>query len=219
MGFFGAQATGISTRDDSRPRAQAARGLPTPQPEAPGSSRGASGCWECVVFLAFLVGSFVHGVAGFGAGIVAMGIVPVWLPVMEAVPIVAVFSLIICGGLAVQMRNCAPPAVPPHQHAPATARHPPLRGLRLLRLRAECTCGAAAQRWATRACAPCCSRSSLAAPWACRSAGCFSRRRIRAPHTHRGCNLGPSRGARPHLPPTRARAAPLRRTGAGCASR
>ena len=59
----------------------------------------------CVVSAAFLVASFVHGIAGFGAGIVAMSIVPLQLPVMEAVPIVAVFSLCICAGLALQLRG------------------------------------------------------------------------------------------------------------------
>lgn len=59
----------------------------------------------CFVSVAFLVASFVHGIAGFGAGIVAMSIVPLQLPVMEAVPIVAVFSLCICAGLALQLRG------------------------------------------------------------------------------------------------------------------
>ena len=59
----------------------------------------------CFVSVAFLVASFVHGIAGFGAGIVAMSILPLQLPLMEAVPIVAVFSLCICAGLALQMRD------------------------------------------------------------------------------------------------------------------
>lgn len=44
---------------------------------------------EVVVCAGFLVAGFVQGVLGFGAGIVAMAILPVVLQLMDAVPIVA----------------------------------------------------------------------------------------------------------------------------------
>jgi len=50
---------------------------------------GAFECELCVA-LAFLCAGVVHGVSGFGAGIVAMAIVPARLKMLDAVPIVAV---------------------------------------------------------------------------------------------------------------------------------
>lgn len=44
---------------------------------------------------AFLAAGFVHGVAGFGAGIVAMAIVPTAFTMMDAVPIVTILWLLV----------------------------------------------------------------------------------------------------------------------------
>ena len=107
-----ASASRIANNSGAKePRPHASRGqLPAehathaPMPSAvPQQATGRS--WECVVLVAFLLGGFVHGVAGFGAGIVSMSIVPAVVPVMDAAPIVAVFALIICAGLALQLRD------------------------------------------------------------------------------------------------------------------
>ena len=54
---------------------------------------------------AFLLAGFVHSIAGFGAGITAMAVLPLSLPLMDAVPVVAVFALILCLALTVQLRG------------------------------------------------------------------------------------------------------------------
>ena len=109
-----AEAHGAPRADESRGHNRSSRRrVPPPQGAAaaaafteasPGESHPSTADF-CCVSIAFLVASFVHGIAGFGAGIVAMAIVPLQLPVMEAVPIVAVFSLCICAGLALQLRG------------------------------------------------------------------------------------------------------------------
>ena len=105
-----AEAHGVPKADESRGHNRSSklltreqrRAVPPPK-DSPEASHATADFF--VVSAAFLVASFVHGIAGFGAGIVAMSIVPLQLPVMEAVPIVAVFSLCICAGLALQLRN------------------------------------------------------------------------------------------------------------------
>ena len=108
-----AEAHGAPRADESRGHNRASRRrAPPPQGAAAAAFTEASPREShpstadfCCVSVAFLVASFVHGIAGFGAGLVAMAIVPLQLPVMEAVPIVAVFSLCICAGLALQLRG------------------------------------------------------------------------------------------------------------------
>ena len=55
--------------------------------------------------VAFFVASFVHGATGFGAGMTAMAIAPLVLPMLDTVAIVAVFVLLVCLVLAVQLRG------------------------------------------------------------------------------------------------------------------
>lgn len=52
-----------------------------------------------------LVAAFVQGVVGFGFGLVSMALLPLWIPVDDAVPIVAVFCLMVNGSLLVQLRR------------------------------------------------------------------------------------------------------------------
>ena len=61
--------------------------------------------WESAVSVAFFVASFVHGATGFGAGMTAMAIAPLVLPMLDTVAIVAVFVLLVCLVLAVQLRG------------------------------------------------------------------------------------------------------------------
>jgi len=106
---------GFAARPDhkaSEGKARQRAGGSAHSPPSPPEQGGAS--WEAVVMVAFAAAGFVQGVAGFGAGIVAMSICPMALPVMEASPIVAVFALCVCGALAVQLRNAlGSPAVRP----------------------------------------------------------------------------------------------------------
>ena len=60
--------------------------------------------YEWIVSIAFLAASFVHGVTGFGSGITSMAILPAFLPMMDAVAIVAPFVLMIEVVLAIQLR-------------------------------------------------------------------------------------------------------------------
>ena len=60
---------------------------------------------ELCVACAFLVAGLVHGTAGFGFGMTAMAITPIELPMMDAVPVVAIFTMLICMGLAIQLRG------------------------------------------------------------------------------------------------------------------
>lgn len=46
---------------------------------------------EIIVCVGFLTAGFVQGVAGFGSGMVSMAILPMAMPLMDVVPIVAVF--------------------------------------------------------------------------------------------------------------------------------
>jgi uncharacterized membrane protein YfcA len=76
---------------------------------------------ELCVLAAFLAAGFVHGVAGFGAGIVAMSIIPAAFPMLDAVPIVTVLWLLVtlallAGGLrkqlgGLELRAMIPPLI------------------------------------------------------------------------------------------------------------
>ena len=76
---------------------------------------------EICVLAAFLAAGFVHGVAGFGAGIVAMSIIPAAFTMLDAVPIVTVLWLLVtlallAGGLrkhlgTPELRATIPPLV------------------------------------------------------------------------------------------------------------
>ena len=57
------------------------------------------------VSAAFAVAGFVHGITGFGAGMTAMAIAPISLPLIDAVAIVAVYVLIVCVTLAYMHRD------------------------------------------------------------------------------------------------------------------
>lgn len=65
--------------------------------------------WACVWF-AFALAGFVQGVAGFGAGITAMAILPIRLPLRDATPVCAVFLLLAVLVLSLQQRDvlCQP---------------------------------------------------------------------------------------------------------------
>ena len=70
----------------------------------------ASGVWtmyrqEIVVCAAFLCAGFVQGVAGFGAGMVSMAILPLAMPLMDVVPIVGVFCAATNGLILLQLRK------------------------------------------------------------------------------------------------------------------
>ena len=76
---------------------------------------------EICILAAFLAAGFVHGVAGFGAGIVAMSIIPAAFTMLDAVPIVAVLWLLVtvallAGGLrkhlgTPELRATIPPLI------------------------------------------------------------------------------------------------------------
>ncbi len=61
--------------------------------------------WEVTVALTFLLAGCVHAVAGFGSGLVSMAILPLQLPLMDAVPIVATFCLLVVLTLAIRLRH------------------------------------------------------------------------------------------------------------------
>lgn len=58
-----------------------------------------------VVAAITLVAGFVQGVAGFGFGMVSMGVLPFVLPVKTAVPLIAVFGLFVNGMLLWELRR------------------------------------------------------------------------------------------------------------------
>ena len=79
-----------------------------PSPSPPGAEERvdeASYERELCVIAAFFVASFVHGVAGFGAGMASMAILPVRLPMTEATPVCAVFALFVTLSMTVTMRG------------------------------------------------------------------------------------------------------------------
>ena len=60
--------------------------------------------WLATVGAVFL-GGLVQGVLGFGSGLVAMSLLPFFMPVQLAVPIVVVLSVVISGSLLWQLRR------------------------------------------------------------------------------------------------------------------
>ena len=75
-----------------------------PSPPSPPAAT-ADSAWMVDISAAFLVAGFVHGAVGFGAGMTAMAIAPIGVPLMDAVAIVAVYVLFVCLVLAVQLRH------------------------------------------------------------------------------------------------------------------
>lgn len=58
-----------------------------------------------VVLVGVLLGAFVQAVAGFGSGMVAMALLPLVLPITDAVPVVALVCAVVNGSILVQLRQ------------------------------------------------------------------------------------------------------------------
>ena len=91
-------------RSPPKPQHDPRRLPPSP---APASVPQSSVQHEWVLWISgtFFLAGLVHGIAGFGSGLTAMAILPAKLPMLDAVPIVAVFALLVCFTLAVQLRG------------------------------------------------------------------------------------------------------------------
>lgn len=57
------------------------------------------------ISLAFLAAGFVHSIAGFGSGMVSMAIIPLFLPMRDAVPLVGLFCCFLNITIAIQLRR------------------------------------------------------------------------------------------------------------------
>lgn len=111
LGLAAAAAHRPAAHATSHHRA-AADPAPAPDAEADRARRHAAGqpwaerhAWELWCSAALLAAGFVQGVAGFGGGMTSMAIVPAKLPLMDAVPVVALFALFVTAVLAVQLRG------------------------------------------------------------------------------------------------------------------